>query len=68
MGSEGEAKAINTFKKSRRATEKAPDQDMHVSGGQFQGILQSAIQESPNLVGKPESKRGNQKKKNTSWI
>lgn len=43
--------------KYKRATEQAPDQDMQVSGGQFQGKLQSAIQESPDLVGKPESRR-----------
>lgn len=35
------ANAINTFK-----NQEAPDQDMQVSGGQFQGKLQSAIQES----------------------
>lgn len=33
-------------KKKKKAIEKAPDQDMQVSGGQFQGKLQSAIQES----------------------
>lgn len=31
---------------NRRAIEEALDQDMQVSGGQFQGKLQSAIQES----------------------
>lgn len=40
-----EYNAINTFK-IQEAIEKAPDQDMQVSGGQFQGKLQSAIQES----------------------
>lgn len=33
-------------KKKKKAIEKAPDQDMQVSGGQFQGKLQPAIQES----------------------
>lgn len=34
------------IQKYRRAIEETPDQDMQVSGGQFQGKLQSAIQES----------------------
>lgn len=46
------ARSIHS-KKEKKAIEKAPDQDMQVSGGQFQGKLQSAIQESLILKENP---------------